>query len=351
MSAVKAELRLPLFSGRFGNGRGAAAAVEPQQQQQQQQQQQESSAASTNSNRPPSESLSAVEAALAGALARVVAQFMLHPLDVVRTRRQVKSLPSGQVYNFRALRHGLGPQLLLAGPAGAVQFTTVDMVRRKLTSKFDSDEAQSSKATRICIQLFSAAAGATMAAAIRVPQEVLKQVVMAELYPNAIAAASSIFATQGVRGLYKGLSATVTRDVLWNSLSFAIFKFLDERANDHRRNDNVGEEKQEDTAASSYYWRGIAAGTLAAVVTHPLDVLKTRVMTSKGGHIPSLASLIATEGPFVLTRGLLPRLLYLGPLASLVLATNEVVAAMLIARKDRQQHDLHLNPGRVVAPI
>jgi hypothetical protein len=33
----------------------------------------------------------------------------------------------------------------------------------------------------------------------------------------------------------------------------------------------------------------------------------------------------------VLLSGLVPRLLYLGPLASLVLATNEVIASILIA--------------------
>jgi hypothetical protein len=45
-----------------------------------------------------------------------------------------------------------------------------------------------------------------------------------------------------------------------------------------------------------------------------------------------------TQGPGVLVRGLLPRLLYLAPLASLVLATYEATAAFLVnSRCEREK--------------
>ena len=49
------------------------------------------------------------------------------------------------------------------------------------------------------------------------------------------------------------------------------------------------------------------------------------------GIVEGLRTLVDEEGPGVLLSGLVPRLLYLGPLASLVLATNEVIASILIA--------------------
>jgi len=287
-----------------------------------------------------SEQLSAADTMLAGALARVVAQGVLHPLDVVRTRRQVKDL-RGSVYEFRAMAYGLSPQLLLSGPAGAIQFTTVDLVRTELAKYFSAVGASDSFGSRMLIQLLAAALGASAAATVRVPQEVLKQGIMAQLYPNTFSATHSIWTTQGWRGFYNGLRPTLLRDVLWNSLSFTIFKLLDEIFSPSAV--TTTSTQGEDSASSTpkgrivaQYWRGIVAGALAALLTHPLDVFKTRVMTTA---IPprNIFELVQSDGIFVLSKGLVPRLFYLGPLASLVLATNEVIASFLLSRK-QQQH-------------
>ena len=145
---------------------------------------------------------------------------------------------------------------------------------------------------------------------------------MAEMYPNAIDAVQTISQEKGVAGFYKGAVATISRDVAWNSLSFALFRvFLEAFAVQ---------------SAQLNYALGIVAGCLAACATHPIDVIKTRIMTSSGdaasvGIVEGLRTLVDEEGPGVLLSGLVPRLLYLGPLASLVLATNEVIASILIA--------------------
>jgi len=111
--------------------------------------------------------------------------------------------------------------------------------------------------------------------------------------------------------------------VLWNSLSFALFRvFLDAAA-------AVG-------AASDLasYLLGICAGCTAACLTHPLDVAKTRIMTSGAASgtplLQLLGDMVDEEGWTALLLGLKARLLYLGPLASLVLATNEVIASVIV---------------------
>ena len=62
-------------------------------------------------------------------------------------------------------------------------------------------------------------------------------------------------------------------------------------------------------------------------------------MTSSGdltvGLFAQLAGLVEAEGWQVLLSGLVPRLLYLGPLASLVLATNEVIAGALVKARGK----------------
>lgn len=255
--------------------------------------------------RMASQQLTATEAALSGALARVAAQTVLHPLDVMRTRVQAKTEMS-QAWDV--MLYGLAPQILLSAPAGALQFAMTDVVRVRL-------EGDCGVVGRALVQLVAAAVGTTVAAVVRVPQEVLKQTCMAEIYPNALVALMTI-ARNG--GLYRGAVETLARDVAWNSLSFAFFRVLAE------------------TNKRSTYFNGVAAGATAALVTHPLDVLKTRVMTSTGHRdtmLAALARLVHDEGPRVLLKGLVPRLLYLGPLASLVLATNEVIAAWILQHR------------------
>ena len=184
------------------------------------------------------------------------------------------------------------------------------------------DRCTSTAAGRFFTQLFAAAGGAACAGSVRIPQEVVKQGCMAEMYPNAINAVQTISQEKGVAGFYKGAVATISRDVAWNSLSFALFRvFLEAFAVQ---------------SAQLNYALGIVAGCLAACATHPIDVIKTRIMTSSGdaasvGIVEGLRNLVDEEGPGVLLSGLVPRLLYLGPLASLVLATNEVIASILIA--------------------
>lgn len=262
--------------------------------------------------------LSGWETALSGAMARIVAQSLLHPLDVVRTRTQAVGVPSR---GPGVITYGLAPQVLLSGPAGAVQFLAADGIRNELTQRLP--EVSESALGRAMIQMVAAACGTALAASVRVPQELIKQGCMAELYPNAAVAVSEIWKRGGLFAFYKGARSTMIRDVLWNSLSFTFFRMLSE-----------GKKDGQQQGASAQYVNGILAGSLAALLTHPLDVLKTRVMTSRGAVSTSslfsqLSSMVSKEGPGVLLKGILPRLFYLGPLASLVFATNEIILSQM----------------------
>merc|ERR1719326_1149001 len=62
--------------------------------------------------RPASEQLTPSETVLAGACARLVAQTILYPLDVIRTRSQTKNPIEATL--LEALPFGLAPQMLLS---------------------------------------------------------------------------------------------------------------------------------------------------------------------------------------------------------------------------------------------
>ena len=156
-----------------------------------------------------------------GACARLVAQTILHPLDVIRTRSQTKNPIEATL--LEALPFGLAPQMLLSVPAGSIQFAMVKYWRTQIEAAF-GDRCTRTAAGRFFTQLFAAAGGAACAGSVRIPQEVVKQGCMAEMYPNAINAVQTISQEKGVAGFYKGAVATISRDVAWNSLSFALFR-------------------------------------------------------------------------------------------------------------------------------
>ena len=152
------------------------------------------------------------ERLIAGASARGVAQTMLHPIDVARTRLQAKGVQ--MTFTPKTFIKGVMPQFFLAFPAGAMQFASYEFCKAK---------AKAVGVTGGLAEILCGASGALAASVVRVPQEVLKQRVQADIYPNAAVGLKTILSESGVGGLYKGYFATISRDVPWNALSFMFF--------------------------------------------------------------------------------------------------------------------------------
>lgn len=273
---------------------------------------------------------------IAGSVARTVAQTILHPLDTLRTRAQAAKrgdLPSASAAGAapaeplaRTLGRGLLPQVLLAGPAGAIQFATLEWARDALAPYVPSP---------VLANLLAGAAGAIAASVVRVPQENLKQPVQAGRYPNALSCLQALSA-EGPGRFYRGLQSTLLRDVPWNALSFAFFKLFAA------------------LAAATVGFAGPAAdvafgslgGAIAAVLLTPFDVAKTRLMTQtreegEAGALPysgtfaTITRVAREEGPGALMAGVLPRVLYLAPLASVVFSVYGWTASLLLEAKAR----------------
>lgn len=267
------------------------------------------------------------EQMLAGAIARGVAQTILHPIDVVRTRMQARGI--ARSWAPKVFVKGVAPQIVLALPAGAVQFAAFEAAKTRLKEWLPSDSMREVRT------LIAGAFGATVAASCRVPQEVLKQRVQADVYANAAVALRETIRADGLRGLYSGWAATLSRDVPWNALSF-MFHGLGKqafRAVQHRapRND-------ENLAIAG------VAGAMAALVTMPIDVVKTRLMTQAAGTarysgiFNTLTTIIREEGAMTLMKGVVPRICFLAPLAGVTFSVYEGVVKVIRKRKVEAQN-------------
>ncbi|KAJ8900713.1 hypothetical protein NDN08_000014 [Rhodosorus marinus] len=272
-----------------------------------------------------SSTLSFTQKMIAGASARGIAQTVLHPIDVMRTRLQAKGITS--TLTLETFLKGVVPQVVLALPAGAVQFVAFEYCKEKLRDLFPAENLQAAR------DLVAGAGGALAASVVRVPQEVLKQRIQADIYPNIMTALPTLFRQDGPMGLYTGYTATISRDVPWNALSFlfhAQFKRLFARFQGRTPNND------ENLALASF------SGSMAAVIMTPVDVVKTRLMTQKAGEtaykgiVGTFSKIIAEEGAGALFKGLVPRILFLAPLAGITLSVYEAITRVMLKKNGAQ---------------
>lgn len=93
-----------------------------------------------------------------------------------------------------------------------------------------------------------------------------------DAYPTVTAALRSLYQEGGVRGFFRGFSATALRDAPYAGLYLAVY----EQGKAWLTHANRAE--------SGAWWvvglSGLGAGAVATVVTHPFDILKTRLQTT-----------------------------------------------------------------------
>jgi len=187
----------------------------------------------------------------------------------------------------------------------------------------------------------AASVGEIAACAVRVPTEVVKQRAQALQQPSSMAAVREILARrrrqgrgQGWRGvgreLYRGWGVTVMREVPFTVIQFPLWEGMKgwyrrrrrgRVEEDERREKDGGMEKDGDremgevevgAVASGLF--GSVAGAVAAGVTTPLDMLKTRLMLARGeservGVV--VRRMVREEGLGVFFRGVGPRVVWI----------------------------------------
>ena len=155
----------------------------------------------------------------------------------------------------------------------------------------------------------SAGSADIFACAVRNPLEVLKQQMQAGLHENTLATVKHIFREEGIRGFFAGYLATVARDIPFDMMQFAIYEgtrsfILESQDGPLSSMENCG--------------CGCTAGTVAAGITTPIDVVKTRMMTqgASADRIESITKGLyrigGEEGLQGLWRGVAARCLYNG---------------------------------------
>ncbi|KAL0261120.1 S-adenosylmethionine transporter [Diplodia seriata] len=265
-----------------------------------------------------------VRSLLAGAVAGTTVDLSLFPLDTLKTRLQASEgfIASG---GFRGIYRGIGSAVVGSAPGAALFFVTYDSVKRALSnrnralSQYTADgtkitppaTAQSSWSEPLS-HMAAASLGEVAACAVRVPTEVVKQRAQASQHPSSAAALQHILAQRHAHGLahvwrelYRGWAITIMREVPFTVIQFPLWEGMKEWSRRTNGKDSV--------SAFEGAAFGSVAGAVAAGVTTPLDVLKTRLMlsTQRQKVVPLLTSILRESGPMTFFAGIGPRVFWI----------------------------------------
>ncbi|KAI9851334.1 MAG: S-adenosylmethionine transporter [Thelocarpon superellum] len=260
-----------------------------------------------------------VRALLAGGIAGTTVDLTLHPLDTLKTRLQA-SHGFARSGGFHGIYKGVGSALVGSAPGAALFFTTYE------ASKAFLAQARPGRGSEPLEHMLAASAGEVAACAVRVPTEVIKQRAQAGHYPSSWAAlrdtvrrgAGSQSGWGGVaRELYRGWSVTVMREVPFTVIQFPLWEGM----KDARRRATG----RHGVSAVESALFGSVAGAVAAGVTTPLDVLKTRLMLSKEEQhvLPLLTQILRDSGPRAFFAGIGPRIVWISLGGAIFLGSYE----------------------------
>lgn len=292
-----------------------------------------------------------------GGIAGIVGVSCVFPLDLVKTRLQNQQIgPNGErMYKsmfdcfkktYRAegyfgMYRGSAVNILLITPEKAIKLAANDYFRNQL--KTADGKLPYSR------QMAAGGLAGFCQIIITTPMELLKIQMqdagrVAAQAREAGKTVPKISATQltvqllrekGIFGLYKGIGATMLRDVTFSVIYFPLFATLNDLG--PRRKDGSGE---------AVFWcsllSGIAAGSVAALSVNPLDVVKTRLQALKkaegevqfNGIIDGFVKTFKNEGITAFFKGGLCRVIVIAPLFGIAQTVYFLgVAEMLLGQK------------------
>ncbi|CAG9801327.1 unnamed protein product [Chironomus riparius] len=278
----------------------------------------------------------------AGGSAGFVEVCIMHPLDLIKTRLQIQTTPamagSNAYYNgvFDCARKmvqseglfsvykGILPPILAETPKRAAKFLTFEQTKSLFL--FGSD-----KPTPLTFSCAGLAAGVFEAILVN-PFEMVKVTLQANRsktgeLPSTIAVAKQIIAKDGfgLRGLNRGLTATIGRNGVFNMIYFGFY---------HSVKNIIPEYK--DNPVKEFFRKvaiGFTSGTLGSVINIPFDVAKSRIqgpqpqpgVVKYKSTFQAIQLVYREEGFKALYKGLTPKVMRLAPGGAIMMIVYEYV--------------------------
>lgn len=281
----------------------------------------------------------------AGGGAGLIEILIMQPLDVVKTRFQLQTAGSKNAYTsigncmstiyrtegIGAFYRGIIPPICAESPKRATKFFCFELYQNMFYPHIGLVKNGERTKSPLVYSLAGFCCGATEAVVVN-PFERVKILLQAEkgVKSSPIAKLREVYQEGGIgtKGVNKGLTATIGRHAVWNAIYFGFY---------HTCKDVIP--KREESGEFKYFLTrvllGLTGGTIASIINIPYDVAKSRIQGPKiilpdgsekyrGAH-QSMMLIAKEEGPKALFKGLVPKLMRLGPSGAIMMLVYETL--------------------------
>eukprot|EP00934_Nitzschia_sp_Nitz4_P005956 Nitzschia sp. Nitz4//scaffold24_size164493//12274//13219//NITZ4_002305-RA/size164493-snap-gene-0.0-mRNA-1//1//CDS//3329544045//5946//frame0 len=251
-------------------------------------------------------------ALVAGGMAGTSVDVALFPIDTLKTRLQS---PQGfmKAGGFRGIYNGLGAAAAGSAPGAALFFSTYESFKPIVLRWQSSIGIEDQPAVS---HMVAASMGEVMACLVRVPTEVIKSKMQTTESATLVSTFRSVLSethgsplSQLTGGLYRGYGVTIMREIPFAMIQFPIYEQTKVWWGEWQ-----GSPVNPIQAAAC----GSFGGAIAAALTTPLDVVKTRLMLGadkdgklyKGG-LDVVQRTLHSEGASAFLFGIQPRVMWI----------------------------------------
>mmetsp|Transcript_2691 Transcript_2691/g.4318 ORF Transcript_2691/g.4318 Transcript_2691/m.4318 type:complete len:309 (+) Transcript_2691:53-979(+) len=225
---------------------------------------------------------------------------VMYPADAMKTLAQVRGSTNVGLALLKippsVLLKGSVTTSLMAVPAGAIQFSVFGTIKkygaRNLPPWFSI----------AVIEMVGAGLGALLSCLVQTPQEIIKQRLQAGIYPSFVEGFSTLHKDEGLAGFYTAFGPTVARNMPMVVFTFTVFA---------RLKDLYTRQRGRQPSGMANMVLGFSAAAVGTLLTQPVDVIKTRLMTQTPsdvepykGVLDCVIRVAQEEGLAVFGRGL-----------------------------------------------
>jgi len=200
------------------------------------------------------------------------------------------------------------------------------------------------------VHMISASIGEVAACFIRVPTEVIKQRSQASTTQGRLTSLRTmqqVFSEGGLRAFYRGFQSTVAREIPFTCIQFPLYERLKLFFSRRRMSSDPVSRNESATQLTATGGEaalsGSISGSIAAGLTTPLDVCKTRIMLSSSNATGQrhyyedsiskvMVRIFREEGLGALWKGVGPRVCWIGAGGAVFLGVYDGVKGELVRR-------------------